>query len=41
MTVEWSEKQRGPFPFDYVAEILDKLTLEARSVRQTCAVLSE
>jgi len=32
MTTEWPERRRGPFPFDFWAEILEKLTLEEKFV---------
>lgn len=41
MDIEWPEKRRGPFPFDYMAEIWDKLTLEDEIRMRTHSGLSE
>jgi hypothetical protein len=38
---EWSEKRRGPFLFDFMAELWDKLTLEERFAKQaSCGAAS-
>jgi hypothetical protein len=38
METEWSEKRRGPFVFDLLGELWDKLTLEERLARHVLSI---